>query len=825
MSAKWRRSKAWDDRFFPTWAWPAKFMLRAFSSIWLAVIFLSIVALYGILASVPIGLLALAPTYMIYALSLAAFALAPAMGGSWLLRRLLAKQSRAIRFSATFLLGLALALGGIVLWRELAWPHLHWDPVHGSGLRLFPEFVSAYDAVTIRRLPIFEMSELEFYSWWPLRVVLLLFVANMIIATVRRIEFIFPNLGVLMVHTGIVVLALGSMHYNLLKEEGDALLIASFDDVNQPGPMTTVFYDNTRIALFISQDVMSWEQRPLRNVPRYNDYGVPWSERTLDLPVPPSTIGYSSPDIQMRLVGYAHYTKLENDWIRAEPPTLRSRRNPLIEIELLSSLPDEDGDETERAVLRTRLPAASPQDRIALVEDAFAIEHVPASDDARWRALTAPFPEPGRHALMISATEEGDPEARTVKVVRPGDSFEHAGHRIEVQSLLPSAPFPIITPGYEGADSSVAILSITPPDGEPYERYVYHRFPALDQDVTGFQEDGRPNRRPADDALRIHYIDASILQVYLRADGRGAVRRSGGDLYTFDQTPVGESLAILPHIGLRVAERWEHAEQIERPTLVPERDRDRERIGTHAEAAAAVEISLPDGWSKTIWLPFAQYLDVAFEMERSVTLPDGREIALVFGRLRRPLPGIGLELVDFEMIPYAHSDIPRDYVSLVRVTDFESGEIYTQRTRLNAPLIHRVPFTWTRERPFLANLAGSLVTTVAPNQFKFSQAGWDIDGWRETEAMTRAGQADRPRASFTVLGVGNNPGIYIVAAGAVMACVGVPWAFYIKPLIVKRRKLRIQRMAIAAGGASTKASGDQSRAAIAQQRAHAEASS
>ena len=30
MSAKWRRSQAWDDRVFPAWAWPAKAVLRAF---------------------------------------------------------------------------------------------------------------------------------------------------------------------------------------------------------------------------------------------------------------------------------------------------------------------------------------------------------------------------------------------------------------------------------------------------------------------------------------------------------------------------------------------------------------------------------------------------------------------------------------------------------------------------------------------------------------------------------------------------------------------------------------------------------------------------
>ena len=72
MSQKWRRSQAWDDAFFPPWAFPAKFVLRAFSSIWLAVILLSFVAMYGALASVPVGMIVAGLTYFLYALTLLA---------------------------------------------------------------------------------------------------------------------------------------------------------------------------------------------------------------------------------------------------------------------------------------------------------------------------------------------------------------------------------------------------------------------------------------------------------------------------------------------------------------------------------------------------------------------------------------------------------------------------------------------------------------------------------------------------------------------------------------------------------------------------------
>ena len=82
----------------------------------------------------------------------------------------------------------ALTVAALALWRAFAWPMLRWDPSQGTGVRLFAGFCDAYASTTMRRLPAFEMTELEFYSWWPLRVTLLAFVANMVVATVRRID-------------------------------------------------------------------------------------------------------------------------------------------------------------------------------------------------------------------------------------------------------------------------------------------------------------------------------------------------------------------------------------------------------------------------------------------------------------------------------------------------------------------------------------------------------------------------------------------------------------------------------------------------------------
>jgi hypothetical protein len=53
----------------------------------------------------------------------------------------------------------------------------------------------------------------------------------------------------------------------------------------------------------------------------------------------------------------------------------------------------------------------------------------------------------------------------------------------------------------------------------------------------------------------------------------------------------------------------------------------------------------------------------------------------------------------------------------------------------------------------------------------FFQAQWDPDGQR-----------------WTILGVGNRPGVNVMICGCVMIVSGVLYAFYAKPIIIRRMK-------------------------------------
>ena len=428
MSQKWIRSKKWDDEHFPSWAWPAKALLRAFSSIPLAVVLLTCVAMYGTLASVPIGLIALAPTYLIYALTVllavGLIALLPVRTLDATMRR--RGASRAVRFGVSFFAVILLTLAALWLWRRLAWPVMRYDEVTHGGFRLFADFVAHNKAVTVRRLPGMEMSELEFYAWWPLKVILVAFVLNMITATVRRIEFAFPNIGVLTVHSGIVVLALGSMYYSSLKQEGDMLLVsgaATSDGSPTPGPPESGFYDNTRVALW-ANDGTGWRQLPLQGVPRYHDYNLnalgvtdlaEWARqfdegRTLDIPVnltqrtargyepalPPSLDG-----VTFDLVGYAPYASVSQQWVPASPAEVAALTTQPIPVRNFEILMETPRSTTAKVSDRSQLFPTIPAGRTQQIGLGMMLEYTSGMSATRWADLNTPTSQGSPHSLIV----------------------------------------------------------------------------------------------------------------------------------------------------------------------------------------------------------------------------------------------------------------------------------------------------------------------------------------------------------------------------------------------------------------------------------------
>jgi hypothetical protein len=62
---------------------------------------------------------------------------------------------------------------------------------------------------------------------------------------------------------------------------------------------------------------------------------------------------------------------------------------------------------------------------------------------------------------------------------------------------------------------------------------------------------------------------------------------------------------------------------------------------------------------------------------------------------------------------------------------------------------------------------------IRVGEFRISQQAWDMD--------------DPHRPQFTVLGVTNRPAVPLIWAGCVLILLGMPYAFYVKPLPRRRR--------------------------------------
>ncbi|MEL6498633.1 MAG: hypothetical protein AAGJ54_09465 [Planctomycetota bacterium] len=841
MSAKWRRVQAWDRENLTGVMTPVRLVLHSLSTIALAVVLLTGVAVYSVLASVPIGLLVLGLTWLVYVASLVLAAALPA--AAFVVPTQLLVKPRLLRFGISLLGLIGGATIGVLLWLSFAWPALQFDPADGTGVRFFPEFVETYRNITLRRLPMFEMTELEFYAWWPMQAMLGLFVINMVVATIRRIEFSFVNIGVLTVHTGIVLIAVGSIYYQAFKQEGDTILLAGDPGSGSlSGQAQQMFYDREDPALMVF-DGRGWRQLPLVNLlPRYNDYdldagveesakgtlgfGAPIStatdqERTLtiDLTSKARALEIIPDNVSLRVVGYATYAEPVTDWVNDG-----TVRNPLRMVYLIDNaarekqLEEQAAREARRAAGDAAANSAAPEafdtsgrlvgfamlpsdPEFAAVEYAGVVGveyHVDMPED-RWSMLTTEA-----RGMAHAVIAEVDGERLVISADRPGRTFELAGWQLTVEEVLPEPPFPIVTDGYQDATSALAIVRVTSPEGKTVRRWVYHRFPVLNQDIgENNLEDGRPDRSDPDERLKLTYIDQSKIQVYVNERGDtglmdvafrfadGLDVRTGLRAGSTYQTPVDR-------IAFEFADRWDRAREVERPSSVPLIDREGDFIGTNDRAMIAVEVSTDQGFSQTVWLPFARYAHDAGTRggsQRTITLPDGRPVSLMFGRQWFSLPGFQLRLIDFEMIAYDHRGAPRDYQSLVRVEPATSqpslDEPYDHITKLNAPL--KAPFLWSDARGLASNVAGELISHLSPRQFKFSQAGWDRSGWEESQAEVDAGVRDRPTVRFTILGVGNNPGIHVIAFGGVLMGVGIPWAFYVKPWLVKRQKQRMQR--------------------------------
>jgi hypothetical protein len=144
---------------------------------------------------------------------------------------------------------------------------------------------------TLRHLPWVDLRESEYYSTPLFSALLLILIVNMAMATVLRIRWQWRKAGVITTHCGVIVLAIGA--YLATKDPLRAIMTV------WAGEPAKVMLDSTRTVLWESGEPVS-EQSMNRLLPRYADFGVPWTDRQRSINV----------HSEVAVTGFAHSARM-----------------------------------------------------------------------------------------------------------------------------------------------------------------------------------------------------------------------------------------------------------------------------------------------------------------------------------------------------------------------------------------------------------------------------------------------------------------------------------------------------------------------------------
>ncbi len=202
--------------------------------------------------------------------------------------------------------------------------------------------------------------------------------------------------------------------------------------------------------------------------------------------------------------------------------------------------------------------------------------------------------------------------------------------------------------------------------------------------------------------------------------------------------------------------RRDHFDVLTHIEQTPQHQRKKDDDEAGIKQVAVVRVKCGD-WSQDVAIPCDLYaapdpmlLDPMMSWAMGVVQIPGATAALQLqlGYTCLPMPA-ALKLRKFELVPYAGGPIAnglfRDFRSTLEMTD-ASGDTETAVASLNEPIY------------------------FDHGNWIFFQAGYDPEGQSST------------------IGVGNRPGVGVMLRGCVMIVMGLLYAFYVKPIVIRRMK-------------------------------------
>jgi hypothetical protein len=691
-----------------------------------------------------------------------------------------------------------------------------------------------------------EMTEFEWFHWWPFKWLVAILCLNMSIVTIRKIPLNLLTVGVWTIHGGLIVMVLGCMVYFSQKVEGDVLVSRRIVEIQVPNgePATMVVTPANSITVGDTTYTIT-DINPNWALMSGEDAG----KETYSVSV--SVQNNETPFVRQLIAGYPEYTEdiLQSE---GEAHSMARAKNvlgkPLVDDSLQMSLQydakdvfyvtqsgaiyireiEADGTPKTKWIERSINKLPRFNDYISDHEDVWSVgatqlsplnlkvssgENDPIDNDIfvtsylRYAYMNSRVTGGGDDLFPVAwvTLKKGEEAIQSVELCAFDPSlstadtslmtFRWLGNNKELdvleQSLVPSLKADIFGKSYDieltasddfqqigetgysckidsiqnnlnigGSVVSLAIVSIKNGD-QAWDRWVFDNE-SMNRDVIEGEQHTDTDKKFIDENISMTYSagGAPITIVGGTEDnGYRLLTTISGNTPTSEPLEVGKPFPLTEEVTLTIDRVEPYTFSDTRPTIVPALQRD--PSASNMYSMVKVVVPTQEG-TVSAWLPYHHY---PFESQKEVVrrfqykpttiqLSNGKFIELMFSRKRAELSApVALDSFEVDSHLGGFTGSTSSILNWRSVVKFLDGSDETMAVSVNDPKPHK--------------------------DLWFFQSQWD-----PPDAASKG-------LNYTVLGVGNRHGVFPMLLGCCLTVAGMVWAFYIKPLIKRKRQQAI----------------------------------